>query len=376
MEAAIASASTSRAAPRRIVFGSLNGLRFILAIWIAWFHVGHMFDDAGMGSIALLRMGAARVDIFFVLSGFVLTHVYWNRSKVSFSYVDFLVARLARIYPLYLFALALVACYIFAGSLVGKSPENPYPLSDLIASLFFLQSFGVTETNAWNFPAWAVSAEIGGYLLFPVFLAIANLLKRMPWVMLAVGIFSIIAAELFSRHYFNLPLNTAVTDWGALRGAIMIFCGLCARVAYSGFTRGREGAIIATMFGILIAGASAINEWGLPLIGLGASFMIMGLARLDHMHEPTGLSHPVMQRLGDYSYAVFLLHAPIYTLTVEILSMAGITFHPTLLTSFLMVVMVTIIAVPVTNVVEKPARKYIRRGWENLRHQQLRHAGL
>lgn len=367
---------TDAASRTRIVFGSLNGLRFLLAVWIAWFHVGHMFDDSGMGSLPFLRMGAMRVDIFFVLSGFVLAHVYWNRSSKPFDYVDFLVARLARIYPMYLLALGVIAAYLAAGALIGKTPDRPYPLGDLFASIVFLQSFGVTETNSWNFPAWAVSAEIGGYILFPVFLWIADRFRRLPWAMLGLAVLAILGAELFSRHFYHLPLNNAVTDWGALRGAIMIFCGVAARIAFEDFDRGREGSVLVVTVGAIAAAAVAINNWGLPLIGFSAAMMIIALARLDQMEEFTLLSHPWMQRLGDYSYGIFILHAPIYSITAEALKMIGIEFHATLFTGFLMTLMVVLISIPVTRLVEKPARLFIRARWEKMRHHRLRHAGL
>ena len=64
-------------------FDSLTGLRFILAIWIAYFHVGHMYDHDGFGALPYLELGVARVDVFFVLSGFLITRQLWAVSRRS-----------------------------------------------------------------------------------------------------------------------------------------------------------------------------------------------------------------------------------------------------------------------------------------------------
>ena len=71
-------------------FESLTGLRFLLAIWIAYFHVGHMYDHNGFGALPILELGVARVDVFFVLSGFVLTHIYWSSRGRPFEFGSFM----------------------------------------------------------------------------------------------------------------------------------------------------------------------------------------------------------------------------------------------------------------------------------------------
>ena len=360
-----------RVGTRRVFFDSLSGLRFILAAWIALFHVGHMFDDHGLGAEPLLRAGASRVDIFFVLSGFVLAHVYWNRSNLKFNYLDFMVTRLARLYPVYLLGIVLLAAFIFAGKMIGKAPSSPYSLHDLGLSLILGQSFGLTDTNNWNFPAWAVSASMGGYLLFPLFLWLADKLKRAAWMFLALVIFGILGADLACRHFFNLPLNNAVTDWGALRGAMMILCGVAARVAYTQFLRGREGAFVTAAFGAIACLMTIVNQWGLPLIGFSASMFVIGLARLDHMDEGTFLGAPIMKRAGELSYAIFILHAPVYSITVEALSMLGISFEATLWTSLLLVAEIVIIAIPVTYWFEKPVYAWLKKTWNNRRSTEL-----
>ena len=134
-------------------FESLTGLRS-LAIWIAYFHVGHMYDHDGFGTIPYLELGVARVDVFFVLSGFVLAHVYWAQRTRPFAFGDFMMARLARIYPLHVFALGVLIAYLLLGMSIGKADHiTNYSITGLLGNLALLQSFGLPDVVYWNFPA-------------------------------------------------------------------------------------------------------------------------------------------------------------------------------------------------------------------------------
>ncbi|MFC7292162.1 acyltransferase family protein [Hirschia litorea] len=358
------------------VFLSLNGLRFILAIWIAYFHVGHMFDDAGMGTLPFLRLGIARVDVFFCLSGFVLSHVYWAQRTKPFNFADFMVARLARIYPMYLLALGIIIAYLAGGALLGKAPSTSYPFSDLVMNLLFLQASGLTETNSWNFPAWAVAAEMGGYIAFPIFIYLAQLTRKLPYLLLAIAIGLVLLLEIFLQFVSPLPMNELTTDWGILRGASVMFCGVAARSVFNIFKPNTLMAIITAIAGISLVFTSAMQQWGVPLVGLGAAFLMIGLARLDELKCPTGLSSQPMQELGNWSYVIFILHAPIYTILAQIWSLAGYEFVATPLTSLVFMSVVILVSGPIYHLVEKPSRKFIRKQWEMRRGHTISNAGL
>jgi peptidoglycan/LPS O-acetylase OafA/YrhL len=137
------------------------------------------------------------VDFFFILSGFILTHVYaktlvYNLNRIKMR--QFLFSRFSRIYPLHLFMLLpfigielLKLTYNqyqhFKGNLSPDLPQafsGLYSIPDLIASVFLLQnftfypafgdlSFGDTR---WNQPAWSISADWLTYLIFPFLLVL------------------------------------------------------------------------------------------------------------------------------------------------------------------------------------------------------------
>ncbi len=385
------------------VFVSLNGLRFVLAIWIAYFHVGHMFDEEGFGMNPLLRLGISRVDVFFVLSGFVLSHVYWAQRIKPFNFLDFMIARFARIYPMYLLALGLIMSYLAAGAILGKQGDTVYPISDLFKCLFFLQAVGLTETNSWNFPAWAVAAEMGGYLSFPFFIMLANLTKKWPYLLLAMALGLILLIEITLRNTIGLDMYQVTTDWAVLRGASLMLCGVAARSVFNVYKPGKWMSFVTILAAIAVIVTAAFHQSGayaefgfsngstpfftsffesifnvasVPFVGFGAAFLMIGLARLDELNVATGLSSDKMQELGNWSYVIFILHAPIYTILAQGLDIIGYGFEATPLISLAFMLVTIAVAGPIYHYVEKPARIFIRGKWQNRRGQQIANAGL
>ena len=112
---------------------SLTPLRGIAALWVVVFHFCWRFPNVRPDDYGVVREGYLAVDMFFVLSGFVISHVYketFARECTVRRYFDFLKARIARIYPLHLVMLmvflAAVALERAASYLAGGSIE-PVP---------------------------------------------------------------------------------------------------------------------------------------------------------------------------------------------------------------------------------------------------------
>ena len=106
---------------------ALTGLRFVLALWVIFHHLtgqGQMLEGAALALpqplYALVRGGYLAVTTFFVLSGFVLARSYpvanWSARRL----LHYGAGRIARIYPVYLFSLAVVAPFIFADRTAAK----------------------------------------------------------------------------------------------------------------------------------------------------------------------------------------------------------------------------------------------------------------
>ena len=159
---------------------ALTGLRFLLALWVIVNHLvgkGHVYEPAAQflpGPLqAIMRGGYLAVPTFFMLSGVVLARTYsaisWNRQTLW----KYAAGRFARVYPVYLLSLLIVAPFIV------KAQDQPKAW--LVAMhLTLLQAWWVGHyTAGWNTPAWSLSGEMFFYLVFPVFVL---RWKKLGWI--------------------------------------------------------------------------------------------------------------------------------------------------------------------------------------------------
>ena len=160
---------------------NLTALRFFAALLVFGYHITDNGRQVAQGALggALLTQGFTGVPLFFVLSGFVLAYNYpavENRRR-------FYLARMARIYPLFLFALLLETPSAIHYSLYRM--HDPFRLWDLPASLVMMQAWLPQRIAfAANPPAWTLSVEAFFYLLFPLVIPFAVRAARKPllWI--------------------------------------------------------------------------------------------------------------------------------------------------------------------------------------------------
>ena len=149
----------------------LDGLRIVAACAVVVLHYSDYFKDQPVGRFMVDHTWHFNlfVDLFFVVSGFVIARQYLDRVGDAASTGRFLWRRIARIYPLHLATLAFYVVFALAlHSGIARS-DNParYPFSDLPAQLLLLHAFD-GERLTFNFPSWSLSAEMFCYLLFPL----------------------------------------------------------------------------------------------------------------------------------------------------------------------------------------------------------------
>ncbi len=346
-------------------FDSLTGLRFLLSIWIAVFHLGDMYDHAGFGSWPIMKAGVARVDIFFVLSGFVLTHIYWARSKAKFDFSTFMRARVARLYPLHLLALAILAGLVGAAHLVGKGSEaHNFTALGLGANIFLLQAWGVPGAGVWNFPGWTISAEFFGYLLFPAFLKFASALRHRPKLFFVFTLVLVLLIDLGFRLLLGRTMTQSTADLGILRGASVMFVGVAARVLFETWHLTARDAFRVVLLGTLIAVSGAFFGLATGMVALGGALLVIGLAARD-VTKPdsgvgTGLDAPLMVKLGGWSYAIFILHVPVFMALQNLAGVLGTSILINPLTIVAMTAILMLVSACAHYLIEEPARLWIR----------------
>lgn len=305
----------------------------------------------------LYRYGLACVDLFFVLSGIIFAHKYVGIiSNGQLSGVRFFRLRFARLYPLHLVSLLIVAVLVYCYSRkFGSYPiYGDNDLKHFLLNLFFVQHGVVDLAYSFNGPAWSLSVEAVMYLLF--WLTCRQSARLVLWVALClIGISAIVLA---------LPWPLLNDSIG--RGLLGFFSGclLQQSAARSGASR-REAlkpflvsaAIVFCMVAIRLAGLLVLPVY---LYFIGSFVCLLSLM----------FAFPLLQRmidlaplrfLGDISLGVYLLHIPIQIGILFFLriNQAAIPFEKPW---FLMLYMTIVIAVStaVHYAFELPAQKILR----------------
>ncbi|MCG9915162.1 MAG: acyltransferase [Phenylobacterium sp.] len=304
-----------RSGPIRVPFPDvldpLTGVRFFLALGVVLFHyqLQWTLPDEAVGLLDRARLG---VDVFFILSGFILTHVYLQGDGVP-DYRRFLAARFARIYPAHLFILLGMLGLVLLAPLfgVGLEPGRFNP-ADFAGTLLLVQAWFPRETMVlWNGPAWSLSAEWFAYLAFPAYAALALRLRARPWVIIALAAILFVALDAFYRAQFGRVLPRAEDSMGILRIVPEFLYGIGLYYLGQRWTPSPR---------VSVMGALATTAALLTLMQLGADDRIivaaagpfvLSLALLAKARVRTCLSHPVALFAGEASFALYLVHIPI-----------------------------------------------------------------
>ncbi len=293
---------------------ALTSIRFVLALGVVLFHYQlNMIEDDGQ-AFSLIERARLAVDFFFILSGFVLAHVYGQQVRDgTYDHRRFLIARLARIYPTHLIMLAVMGVVALAAIALGQPFDGPsYSLVGFVQALTMVHAwFPTTIPNEWNGPSWSLSAEWAAYLAFPLFAWIGLKRGRNPWVTLglAVALFALIDAWYRWRH--GEILTHAEIILGVLRIVPEFLFGIGLYELGRRFKVGRRTAqaaalvSVASLVGMMVA--SADERLTVAVAGL----VILSLALLARAGDDRTFAHPLALEAGEASYALYLVHLPL-----------------------------------------------------------------
>lgn len=292
-----------------------TGLRGCAALLVMLYHFALNMPAGTVPMAAFLHNGYLWVDLFFVLSGFVMAYsqaALFEQGYRCRAHLAFLMSRLARIYPLY----ALV-CLESAALLLWRN--------DHIEVASFVRTFllNVTLLQGWGMApslegaAWSISTEWGAYLAFPLLLtATVSSSRRVAGTaaLLALTALAYLATAAGPFTYPDQGRSGPLDLYSAATGAPLVRCvaeftlGLLAfRGARHIVSRGRSrtGTLAAAT---LLALGVALSVAGLDLlvVGLFAVLLVVLAPQTGIVARALGTGGPY--RLGQWSYSIYLIH--------------------------------------------------------------------
>ncbi len=288
---------------------ALTGIRIIAALWVLVFHFSQIDVDKGINYSfgilnPLVRRGYLGVDIFFVLSGFILMHVYRTRfiNGVGWhSWRDFLKFRIARLYPVHLISMVMMACIFLVAARSGFHPHKAeaFTRASLLANL--------TMTHVWfsgvaamNTPAWSISAEWFAYLWFPV---VCCLIVRWKSIWLGIPALAAIATALL------------IPEWPPLLQIAAEFTlGLCtyeAALRFPGRFRTRWGSLLCLIGAIAVI--YILPDLAVPAVMIASAYAFVSLSAATDVSSPM-LSSPLLIYGGEISYSLYMFHWVVWSI--------------------------------------------------------------
>lgn len=341
---------------------ALTTLRFLAALWVvlfaAWPHL-----DVAFIPIAVSK-GYLGVEVFFVLSGFILSHVYLEAAGQGraggFSYRGFLWARIARVYPLHLVTLAGMIGLGVAATVAGLTvSESLLDWRSLPAHLSLTHAWGLASSAAFNHPSWSISAEWLAYLGFPAFAFVAWRMRERPVLATLVTATAALALYAAFEPLAGFSLTEATFRWGALR-IVPCFALGCALYLIHRRAPVSHAGLIALGCGAGLLVSASLGLWD-PIVVLFAGGLILGLGGLDNARAGVLASRTGVY-LGEISYSIYMVCAPVLLLGVNVAArLTGADDKKLHIIVWLAVLALIPVAAALTcHLVERPARKALR----------------
>ncbi|QEZ48748.1 acyltransferase family protein [Cupriavidus oxalaticus] len=342
-------------------FLPLTSLRLFFALWVLCRHWLYSYEGSGplfdIGvSSAFFDRGYLGVDGFFVLSGFILTYNYDSPSGMRRDWSEFIVARIARIYPAYIVCLCAMAVAVVGYDWVTRSNmlgSANYSASGLFLELFMLSAWRYAGSGGWNDVGWSVSAEWFAYVCFPIFLFAAPRLNPRRILLAAGCMFAVLAiVEVTSPDHLALSGGLARLVPEFMLGVLL--CRLRrVSIDYHGY---RWAALLSTA--VCAVGIALHAD---TLFVLGAAGMILSLSyRKDALAKV--LSFRLLVFLGEISYCIYIVQRiPQYFFGFGRSRIPYVADMPGAMQALLLLSITIAAAILLHFTVEKPMRSWINR---------------
>lgn len=292
---------------------AIDGLRAIAVLLVLLFHA----------KLPLVRGGFVGVDVFFVISGYLITGlILQQHAEGRFSLLDFYERRIRRIFPalfLVLYTTTVLGVVIMLPPAAMRLGSSVISAAAFVANFYFwIERLNYLQDNPDFEPllhTWSLAIEEQFYLLFPIFLlALLRSFRRTGLVLSGVGLasftLSVVLSTTYPRAAFYFSFSRA---WELLLGAWLASTNVRHSVPRR-FIPALQWAGLA-----MIGGAAVSYDRLIPFPGFAALLPCLGAALLiawSHLQSRiiTALSNPALVWVGLISYPLYLWHLPLLVL--------------------------------------------------------------
>ncbi len=307
---------------------ALTGLRIVAAVWVVGFHF-HFTALPGVAAVSgvlgpLVSQGALGVDLFFVVSGFVIAHTHLDRLGPTLrpaAAARFVWARVCRMWPLYLVVLHVFGLWLVAKLLLGhdrtiafQAVQPAVSVGEWLRQLVGVQMWdhAYLDGASWVGPTWSLSAEWLAYLLFPVAALGFHRLRRLPAAVL------LLAAVTLMTPIANAYLVTG-SPYYPYSWLVRLLCGFAAGVLVCLAVRRVRTDVrrVASVGAVVLPAVTAVGLVLGERLGAGrggvviALFpLLVGALALADRGPAMVLTRPWAVHGGRISYALYLVHIP------------------------------------------------------------------
>lgn len=279
--------------------GQIDALRGLAACLVAFvFHAFYILQvnrtgplDGIPGFTWLHAYGWTLVDLFFVISGFIFSHVYLNNCelKTGVTFKSFMIARVARLYPLHLLTFFMIIPAIAIGVGLPHDYDN-FDVKHAVLNLLMLQVSGLNDGLSFNIPAWSISVEVFCYLAFICCALVGG--RVLKWFAPCAVIVGLLVTADPHAHIDHIA-----------RGFVGFFVG---HIVW----RNRNRRIPAV---VLMIAAAAPFYFKPPMMSYGAYLSLTAWPAILLLSMRCNfLNAKPFRWLGERSYSIYLIHAPIY----------------------------------------------------------------
>jgi peptidoglycan/LPS O-acetylase OafA/YrhL len=302
-----------RSAPKGYI-PALTGLRGIAALWVVLLHSREFMGDMlgrDLRYAPLLKDGYFGVDIFFILSGFIIAYVHLEDFSrfTGENLKRFAVLRFFRVYPLHWLVLSWLlfltaACPGYA-DFVKNWMHNPgqFSFRSFLISALLVEHWGYNFGHPANWVAWTLSAEILAYMLFPL---LAFMMLRLQSERLSLWLAAGMLLALGGIMGVSGGIDRISIDRGGLVRMAFEFPAGMFLCRYVRLSRRRDSRRLGVA-GLLLLCLCLMIPACKPLIYTAFGLLILALATPGDRLKPVMESRAVLW-LGNISFSLYLTH--------------------------------------------------------------------